>query len=1075
MEEVKTILLEIIKEAHNLDSNELEKINDTQVYVKKGRVNEFLVNAYRYYEYLYNVKITDNMDFVTDIYNYINKELKEEENEYYDAKSYEVFQATKDQINKFNALNTTLKSLTSNYNKLVKATNQALKSSDLNQVQSKIEEITKQINETIQNMNKIKKQLINIKNNINSKVLNLIDEQMLLIQKEYLATTKGTKIAFAKDGSTILDADLEEYNSLYDLKDLLKKVENDNLIVISDFICVNKNQENIVQDLISKINIFKRLNNLPKTKVKKDYNDAKTKNKKNEELIAKINVELLRIRKNREKQKQKSTLALDNNRVLVKDLEEYNNLLKIREILNRPTNSKKDNQELEELMKKTNFFDKKTVPDDNLEKYNKENDQEITKLMAYLDELANKISNYPGYTNLPIKETKKIDDKVWVVPNDDLNEANNIIDVITILRDISSNMIKLNNIYYIKPENKERMENLLNNTQYFNKEPKKKKDPKNNDDKIKEYKNNILLINKAVKNKNIDIKQAQELIETYVNIIEILEEGKKEEQAIVVNDLYILETKKEKFLNLWTKKEDLESKINSQKNEGQNLDNSETNQDTNQDDNKEINKDQILALNEDIEFLKSLISHHIANEANSQELLKTYEEMLQILKDSEKAKNCEIFEGLSIDINSISRFKELYTKADNLITVIFETLNDNEIAKNNTDISIYEKNNEILTPKLKDINNKIIKSLKDLNNYLEQAKQPDGPVIEVIDYCVEEKDSVKVKELMTNITNLKEDLNSKFNEDKIKEIRDTINNMIVKDNSSDVFELNGVKFKVSDKDKIENLTNMLKYLLNISIDQNIIEYNGVYLTPENLENYQACEKFLNPSEDLRDKSKRHRIKIRKLKNSESKGFIRRHWKFIVAAGLSLVAIKYFISSLPDLAPAIIYANSCNALAMPALAGLFNNLSKIVAALTSVTYNNGAFLMPNGAIINAGIASSQAFKATLGALMPFISLGATFLIDKKLLSKKDKDFDDVKKRGKAKEAILILLAKLKSMSYTIKTNFNDFKNKIKSYAEDSSYVKKVETLMIEEHSRADYENEDTEVLDMDYDRDEVPHK
>ena len=72
---IKNTLLEIIKEANNLDEKDLEPVGNTKVLVKKGRAAEFQARAYDYFEYLNNVLITNDIDYITDVYNTLNKEL----------------------------------------------------------------------------------------------------------------------------------------------------------------------------------------------------------------------------------------------------------------------------------------------------------------------------------------------------------------------------------------------------------------------------------------------------------------------------------------------------------------------------------------------------------------------------------------------------------------------------------------------------------------------------------------------------------------------------------------------------------------------------------------------------------------------------------------------------------------------------------------------------------------------------------------------------------------------------------------------------------------------------------------
>ena len=117
---IKTVLLEIIKEAANLNPSELERVGNTNVYVKKGRTKEFDVRAYEYYEQKNNVIINENIDYITEVYEELKNEVREENNEYYDSKSYDLAQATSGEIARFNALVGSLNTINSNYEKINK-------------------------------------------------------------------------------------------------------------------------------------------------------------------------------------------------------------------------------------------------------------------------------------------------------------------------------------------------------------------------------------------------------------------------------------------------------------------------------------------------------------------------------------------------------------------------------------------------------------------------------------------------------------------------------------------------------------------------------------------------------------------------------------------------------------------------------------------------------------------------------------------------------------------------------------------------------------------------------------------
>ena len=371
---IKNTLLEIIKEAKNLDNEDLEAVGKTNVLVKKGRAEEFRTRAYEYFEYLNNVLINDNIDYVTEVYNTLDKEISLENNEYYNSKSFDIMNSNSKAVAKLKALKGSIRSIDKSYNILVKDLKRALMLGNTLEQKETLGKINKEIDSLLENKNMLDEEIKNLANIINTKVIDYIKEEMARILQDYRTTTYGTKIAFGLDGKSILAKDKEEYDSLFNLKKLLEEVNKDNVVIVDDFLCINPENEEYVRNLLNNSNVFKRLK--------------------------------------REKEQ---------------------------EISDTQVTFENPNEELNDL---------------------------VTELEAYLDKIAQKISNYRGKSNPEIIVTNKIGDKCWAVLKEDIDEANRIIEIIKILQEPSNNMENVWNIASVSKENIAKFKELVNATHY---------------------------------------------------------------------------------------------------------------------------------------------------------------------------------------------------------------------------------------------------------------------------------------------------------------------------------------------------------------------------------------------------------------------------------------------------------------------------------------------------------------------------------------------------------------------------------------------------------------------------------
>lgn len=558
---IKTTLLEMIKEAKNLPSNELVKIPNTNIFVKKGREKEFDVNAYYYFEYIHNQKITENTDYITDIYNTLNNEVLEENNEYNLSEAYSLYHTNETNIEHLNALNKSLETVNSNYQKLSSNLDELknrLQGEDYEIWKEKFNKITDDIKTLGNNKNLIEIAIKNIKKEVNTNFLNSIQEAMANIERNFRNTKVGTSVSYALNGESVLSSDLEEYNSLIGLLKIMNSVdENKKIISYEGVICINEDQLNDTEILFNKVSILKNLKK-----------EEKQPQKPNDDLINNITRELRRIEESSSKAK-KTKPALNGANIALKEYKEYTNLLDILKILNKANNSDlslvnvwntmvltEDREQIKNLLENTTFF-KSSDPD---REKRAQNEQVIKELNDYLRSLEAKMNQYNGVYNIPTRQTED----GTIVLKDDLIEYNSILGMKKILEQSDRDLVNIWNIANVSLKDAANFKKYANATRYYsNNVPK----ITGNDQEIEEIKKRLgAMIEEAKKHPEEpkanngyvlanDEQEYQLLEEKY----RYLEEAKASDNTISVNGVEIDAKHYNSYLELISK---LEAKKN---------------------------------------------------------------------------------------------------------------------------------------------------------------------------------------------------------------------------------------------------------------------------------------------------------------------------------------------------------------------------------------------------------------------------------------------------------------------------------------------------------------------------------
>lgn len=472
-ERIETDLLAIIKEAKNLDQSELVKIPNTNVYVKRGREREFTRLCDNFYELEFNQIIENTTDTVTPVYELLESRVKEETEEYLISQAYEFTKEVKEGISLFNTHQKSLNTINRNYDLIVRELNDLyLKRSSTPDWQQKVDEKNAEVKRLSENLDILKKQMLVVKKNINEKLLEYVERRMQDIRESFIHTSASTKKALAADKETfILESDAPEYNSLYVLSQILKvaiaKEDLDDLIVYNESMIITKDQKEIVANLLPNSKWMSYINKPEELKARET----------NQALIKKLTEELHRL-ESKEGINKIPTGSGNKATILASDLDEYSYLLGALRYLNKANDSKleltpvwdgkayvigEDRASFEGLMRQITFG-KEINPDT---KKQEENEALIKELYEYLDTIADNVQKQQGVSNLPIKSTKVVGDKAWVVLENDLEEANRIIDIIALLQKQEKNLINVWGMANISANDISKFKKLANATKYL--------------------------------------------------------------------------------------------------------------------------------------------------------------------------------------------------------------------------------------------------------------------------------------------------------------------------------------------------------------------------------------------------------------------------------------------------------------------------------------------------------------------------------------------------------------------------------------------------------------------------------
>ena len=197
-EMLKTVLLEIIKEADNLPESELEIVPGTRFRVKKGRVDEFKANARFYYQLIKNQEINSDQ-YLREVYYELSDELARDQVEYVFSKASDLYDLGKDELAKLEQLKTALSKQKQELEEIKKREEELNEESQRNPEKwteaNKAQAERQEIENTITRLNGlIIEATIELKNKVNDEVKNITAKEMEFLRNQITAVNKGVLV-----------------------------------------------------------------------------------------------------------------------------------------------------------------------------------------------------------------------------------------------------------------------------------------------------------------------------------------------------------------------------------------------------------------------------------------------------------------------------------------------------------------------------------------------------------------------------------------------------------------------------------------------------------------------------------------------------------------------------------------------------------------------------------------------------------------------------------------------------------------------------------------------------------------
>jgi len=536
-EEVKTRLetdlLAIIKEGQNLKEGEYVEIIPG-VRVKEGREREFARLCDNYYEMEFNQIIDNDTDTITPVYEKLVKLVETETEDYYISKASDFVLEVKNEVERFKNLTKSFNTVDNAYKLTVRELNDLyLKRENTPSWQQKVDELNGEVRRLTENSAIITEQILAARKNVNETLIKYAEEQMEDLRQSFLNTSKDADKAPTDDHNFVLAKDVLEYNSLYRLVLILKqanKVDDiEKLVCLDDVMMVTEDQKNVLTStILPNIKLYEYI----KAPEKKEIN----KKEVNKNFLEDIFESVMVLKNYEEKYEKKNEKLADTNPEMAKKIvDERNRLAEIAAIIRRANASGQElvpvwdrvyvlGADKNRLIKLLNESERLYMFSPNYS-LAQENERLIEELYSYLDAMANKVINYKGVANLPIKSTNTVDDRAWVVIKEDEEEANRIVEIINLLKKQTGNLIPVWGIANVNGNDVPKVKRLMNSTKFFSSSIPNIKE---NQEEIKKVHDELTnLIKKAKESKDEKLASNGLVLESDLELYKLLEEKYK--------------------------------------------------------------------------------------------------------------------------------------------------------------------------------------------------------------------------------------------------------------------------------------------------------------------------------------------------------------------------------------------------------------------------------------------------------------------------------------------------------------------------------------------------------------------
>ena len=940
LERLKTDLLTIIKEGQNLTEGYVEI--KPGVKIRAGREREFMRLCDNYYERAFNQFVENDTDTITPVYESLTKLVETENEEFYASKASEFVLETKDEVERFKNLVRSYNSVDNAYKLTIRNLNDLyLKRENTKEWQDKVDELNDEAKRLSENSSIITEQINVARRKVNETLIKYAEEQMQVIRNNFTTATTSSDRSETLDHYFVLANDREEYDSLYRLTAILKRAneieEFDKFVIVDDAMMVTEEQRDIlVSTTLPNIKLFDYVKSPEKKPVNISF-------EKNSEFIEKINESLKLLDEMGKTGEKKAWKVLEEKQKLEEllDIIGKANVIGdgLEEVWNSFYVSNEDKSKVISLLNDSKILRRLNPELAHDEKKKTENAELISKLYDYLDELAKEVSNYKGVTNLPYRTTNTIGDRAWVVIDRDWKEANRVIELIEFLQQQKEDLISVWGIANVKDIEIDKFKKMANSILYFN-------------DKIPDVTQNVTEIDNVRKQLKGLIKKARET-----------KNAKLATNGLVLDSDFELYTLlKEKYNYLIAAR----ASSNLVPVDGVLIDSNYA--DKYNDVNNKI--DNLLKVVETTKVSTTAIPVEPSAEAakNPATTGPIVSESNNLASDSSDKidfslndkKIAELREKLKV-LSAKSSHNELERKMFDLLSDQIEILENAKKSQNIIDVNGFKFATEEAKEKYLDL----VLDLDEIEKSLNQTSKITSPGKSLVPHDFYEKyfgiNDMKIAELKKEMASLESRIDADELAKKIYEYLAKQVEVLEKAKTSEsVIEMLGLRF-ANEEDKLEYLS------AQANLDEILTELKKTDPKEENKKKGKLRKKVTAIRDFLGGKLSKVGDKIA---NTKIGNFVNEHKaliKLLISAGIGLTAVTL---ALPQLIPTIIFANSCNAAAIPALSGLFNGISSLIAPLAGISFVPGVGAINLG--VNANLAGVFLFNAL--AKMALVGVG-----------------------------------------------------------------------------------------------------